>query len=235
MLQACLRSLALVLSREDVELVWVDNGSTDGSSAWMSEHYGSAVRVVLDRNYGVAYARNRGVEHSHGEYILFLDDDTESSARAIDAMLDFLRAHPHVGICGVALRDAEGHLQDSFKTYPGLGVKVGNVLRGAVGLRKRVEAPRHVTEVDYLIGACQMIRRRVFDDVGLLDEHIFYGPEDADFCMRASEHGWRVCYLPNVSLTHHWRRATRTNLFGRLGRAHIRALVYFYRKHDRWW
>ncbi|MBD5211487.1 MAG: glycosyltransferase family 2 protein [Bacteroidales bacterium] len=235
MLKKCLHSLAGMMRRADVEVIWVDNGSTDGSEEWVRSNYPSVSRHILPRNYGVAYARNRGVEASRGKYVLFLDDDTESGEDSIMPMLDFLQAHPHAGICGTALRDRQGNLQDSFKKFPGLGVKIGNVVRSWLGRKRKVSAPAHVTEVDYLIGACQMIRREVFEKVGMLDENIFYGPEDADFCLRAQEAGWRVCYLPNVSITHHWRRSTSINPLGRLGRKHLRALFYFYRKHRRWW
>lgn len=233
-LKTCLACIEELLNRSDVELVWVDNGSNDGSWKWMEEHYHGSRRIHLDRNYGVAYARNRGVEASSGRYVLFLDDDTEASPKSILAMRDYLLSHPSAGICGVALRDAQGNLQDSFKEYPGLGVKICNVVSSLLGIRKDTKAPSHVTEVDYLIGACQMIRREVFERIGLLDENIFYGPEDADFCMRAREAGFGVMYLPNVSIIHHWRRATSRNLFSPLGRKHIAALVYFYRKHRRW-
>lgn len=234
MLKRCLEALSDVIRRPEVELIWVDNGSTDGSSEWMMENFPEARVKILDKNYGVAYARNRGVEMSRGEYVLFLDDDTEAGRKPVDAMLDFMRAHPGAGICGTALRDSKGNLQDSFKAYPGLGVKVGNVLRSWLRIGRKISPPAHVIEIDYIIGACQMIRRELFDRLGLLDENIFYGPEDADFCLRASEAGWKVCYLPNVSLTHHWRRATSVNPFSALGRKHLRALFYFYRKHKRW-
>ncbi|MCM1291448.1 MAG: glycosyltransferase family 2 protein [Prevotella sp.] len=233
MLKSCLHSLSRTLTRQEIELVWVDNGSSDGAFDWMTANYPNATIIRLDHNHGVAYARNRGVENAKGEYILFLDDDTEASSRAIDAMTDYLHAHPNAGICGTALRDADGNLQDSFKPFPGLDVKVKNVVRAMLHIRRKVTQPRHVIEVDYLIGACQMIRRKVFDTIGLLDENIFYGPEDADFCLRASQKGWKVVYLPNVNITHHWRRATTTNPFSSLGRKHIAALHYFYRKHHR--
>lgn len=234
MLKACMRSLDESLAQPETELVWVDNGSTDGASSWMAEHYPDAVRIRLDRNYGVAYARNRGVEAATGDYILFIDDDTEPTLKALEAMTDYVRSRPQVGICGVALRDKEGNLQQSFKEYPGLRVKIKNVFKSLLGIKEKVVAPKGPTEICYVIGACQLIRREVFDKIGLLDESIFYGPEDADFCIRARSAGYKTVYLPSVRILHHWRRATSRRILSPLGRKHFRALLHFYRKHNKW-
>lgn len=235
MLKECLASLGGVLESDGIELVWVDNGSTDGAAEWISCNFPGAVTEILPENRGVAYARNRGVEKSSGKYILFLDDDTIVGSEAIGAMIRYMDSHPHVGICGVSLVNTGGQLQDSFKEYPGLGVKIRNVFNSLLKRRKDVKRPVAAIEVEYLIGACQMIRREVFAAVGLLDENIFYGPEDADFCIRAHRAGYGVVYLPVVSIIHHWRRVTSVNLFSPLARKHFKALIYFYRKHNRWW
>ena len=234
MLRRCLDSLASVLRREDVELVWVDNGSRDGSAAYMAAEWPQAVTELLPENRGVAYARNRGVELAQGKYILFLDDDTEADEDALEALMTYLDTHPEVGIAGCALRDGKGNLQDSFKAYPGLWQKVSNVVRGKLRRsRRQVELPPHVLHPAYIIGACQMIRREVFDRIGLLDVAIFYGPEDADFCLRAHKAGWLTAYLPQVCIRHHWRRITNRRLTSPIARAHARALVHFWIKHRR--
>lgn len=238
MLRACMAALGESLARPETELIWVDNGSTDHAADWMerwiADHGTDAKIIRLDRNRGVAYARNRGVEAATGDYVLFLDDDTEPTVRALEAMTDYVRSRPKVGICGVALRDREGNLQRSFKDYPGLGAKLRNVFRSLLGMKEKVTAPAKPTEICYVIGACQLVRREVFDRIGLLDESIFYGPEDADFCIRAREAGYVTVYLPSVSIMHHWRRATSRRLLSPLGRKHIAALFHFYRKHRRW-
>lgn len=234
MLKQCLRSLEPVMARRDVETVWVDNGSTDGSSDFVASHYSGIKVKLLPENKGVAYARNRGVELSAGRYILFLDDDTESTPEAIDTLVNYLETHPEAGIAGCALRDKEGRLQDSFKPYPGLWRKVKNVVRGKLRIKQREPAlPPMAIYPTYVIGACQLIRREVFERVGLLDEAIFYGPEDADLCLRARRAGWLTVYLPQACMLHHWRRITSRSLISPASQAHIRGLVHFWRKHRR--
>lgn len=234
MLRRCLESLRPLLGRPDVELVWVDNGSSDGAPAFMDSAFPHARTRLLPDNRGVAYARNRGVELARGQYILFLDDDTETPPEALDTLMAHLDTHPRTGVVACALRDKDGNLQDSFKPYPGLWQKIRNVLRSKLSRKPRAVAlPQEVIHPTYVIGACQMIRRQVFDRVGLLDEAIFYGPEDADLCIRARACGWDIDYLPQVSILHHWRRITTRSLTSRSSRRHIRALLHFWRKHRR--
>ena len=85
----------------------------------------------------------------------------------------------------------------------------------------------------YVIGACQMIRREAFEQVGYLDEAIFYGPEDADFCQRLRQAGWQIKYLPQYSIIHTYYRHTRHHPLSRLGMHHIRGLLHFYNKYGR--
>ena len=98
-----------------------------------------------------------------------------------------------------------------------------------------VSLPENPIEPVYVIGACQIIRREVVEQIGLLDEHMFFGPEDADYCLRAASVGWKIVYLPQYSIVHFWQRTSGKQLFSRLAWLHLKALVYFYRKHHRWW
>jgi len=233
-LRQLLESLPGALDGIDSEVIVVDNGSTDSTAGFMAERWPSLTYLRLDRNYGVAYARNRGIERASGEFIWLLDDDTVVNPAAVGAMLAYMGATPGCGICACALRDFDGNVQQSYKPYPGLGIKLRNLLG-------RPQADPYAAEVErgepfgpvYVIGACQLIRREVFDSVGLLDQHIFYGPEDADFCLRARKAGWSVAYLPTVSIIHKWKRITTRHPLSKIGREHVRALLYFYVKHRR--
>lgn len=234
MLRRCLASLADVMARRDVEVIWVDNGSADGSAAFVREAYPAVRTILLESNLGVAAGRNRGLKEARGEYVLILDDDTEASAAAIDALLNHLKENPGCGIVGCALVDADGCVQQSFKSYPGLGVKVRNVLRSKLKLKdKKVTVSDAVLHPCYVIGACQMFRGRFIKEIGLLDDNIFYGPEDADYCMRIRSAGYSVDYLPQVSILHHWRRITSRSLTSAGSRRHIKGLLYFWKKHRR--
>lgn len=236
---------------EEMEIILVDNGSTDGTAGFIRSFYPEVKFIPLHTNKGVAYARNRGMETASGRYILLLDADTVPSREALDGMVGYMDTHPETGLCGARLVDPSGCVQDSCKRFPALGFKFNNILitlagrSGLSGWKKNLEkrnrkyhydnvaAIREPFSPDYLIGACQLIRKEVVEKTGLLDEHIFFGPEDADYCFRVRQSGWNVIYLPQFSIVHHWQRTTSRKIFSSLAFRHIQGLAYFYMKYRR--
>lgn len=235
LLKECLSSLDIECYSDDVELILVDNGSQDGTIQYIKQYYPTIKLIELPVNKGVAYARNRGIEISQGKYILLLDNDTVANQEAIEGMFNFMEKYSDVGICGCRLEDKDSRVQESYKCYPGLNVKLSNLLKinsNRYSLKNK-KIGDEVYEPDYLIGACQLIRRKLIEEIGLLDEHIFYGPEDADYCLRARAAKWRICYISKYKIVHHWQRVTNRNIFSKLAYKHTCALFYFYWKHKR--
>lgn len=229
----CLSSLEPVMERGDTEVIIVDNASTDGTPQYIAQTYPLIHLTVNPVNRGVAAARNQGIAQATAPTLLILDNDTIATTRAIDGMMAYLESHPQVGLCACRLTDTEGNVQRSFRPFPSLKGKLLSVL----GLRSAAEKFRAddegAIEPYYVIGACQMIRREALDQVGQLDEAIFYGPEDADLCHRLRQAGWQVKYLPQFSIIHTYYRRTRRQPLSRLGLHHIGGLLHFYRKWHR--
>lgn len=229
----CLSSLEPVMERGDTEVIIVDNASTDGTPQYIAQTYPLIHLTVNPVNRGVAAARNQGIAQATAPTLLILDNDTIATTRAIDGMMAYLESHPQVGLCACRLTDTEGNVQRSFRPFPSLKGKLLSVL----GLRSAAEKFRAddegAIEPYYVIGACQMIRREALDQVGQLDEAIFYGPEDADLCHRLRQSGWQVKYLPQFSIIHTYYRRTRRQPLSRLGLHHIGGLLHFYRKWHR--
>lgn len=221
----------------DSELIIVDNGSTDSTRrdvyAIPSFPLSQLTYITNDSNIGVARGRNVGLKKARGRYILILDNDTEVTAEALDALLNHIETHPECGLCAPALYSPDGGLQDSAKPFPGLWVKISHILHPGKRLKSEIEA-MNSPHPFYVIGACQLFRKSLVDQLGLLDERIFYGPEDADWCLRISKAGMSIDYLPQIQIIHHWQRATHHSPLSRLSRIHFRALLYFYRKHHRY-
>lgn len=231
-LTRCLDSLCTFVNDPTCEVIIIDNYSTDGTLDFLRENYPQLQLILNSENRGVAAARNQGIDVAKGEKLLLLDNDTEANDDAINAMSDYLDAHPDVGLCSCRLVDKDGIPQDSCKPYPGLMIKVRNVL--GIGNKMRYTPNvEGIIEPIYVIGACQMFWRKVVDKVGMLDEHIFYGPEDADWCIRIKQAGWKTHCLNNYTIMHDYRRSTRRSPFSRLGRLHMKALLYFYWKHKK--
>lgn len=231
-LKRCLASLRTFILDSSCEVIIVDNYSTDGTLQFLQENYPQLQLILNSENRGVAAARNQGIAVARGEKLLLLDNDTEASDEAINAMSNYLDTHHDVGLCACRLVDKQGETQDSCKPYPGIMIKVRNVL-GIGNKSQYVPNADGIIEPVYVIGACQMFWRRVVDKVGVLDEHIFYGPEDADWCLRVKQAGWKIHCLYNYTIMHDYRRSTKTRPLSPLGRKHIKALLYFYWKTKR--
>jgi len=231
-LQGLLSSMARQMQREDVEVLIVDNHSTDGTLAFLQESYPSLQPICQPENKGVAYARNIALKQAKGRYLFIVDNDICITDEAVEGMEHYLDAHPEVGLCGCKLLSPNGEAQDSCKPYPGIRAKMRSVLRpnAPAFYAEQMQGPEPFEPV-YLIGACQMIRREAYEATGMLDERIFYGPEDCDYCLRIKQNGWRVMYLPDLTMVHYCQRRTHANPFSRLGWRHLKALLYFYRKY----
>lgn len=234
-LRRCLDSLLSSVHNINSEIIIVDNGSTDGTTEMLSAFFPTIKVIVNPENLGVAMARNQGIKASTGKYILILDNDTIVNHEAIAGMLDYIQSHPEAGVVACRLLNSDKTVQQSLKPYPGLMIKLHNVL----GIKGRETifptSPDGTIHPTYVIGACQMFRRQLIENIGMLDSRIFYGPEDADFCIRATKAGYKICYLPNFSIEHLHRRATTHKLLSPLARKHFVALIYFYLKHRRLW
>jgi len=89
-----------------------------------------------------------------------------------------------------------------------------------------------IKDVDYLIGACQLIRRDVITKIGYYDDNIFYGPEDIDYCLRVWRAGWKVVYFPNTQIIHHEQRITKKSIFSQITVKHICGIYYIFNKYN---
>jgi N-acetylglucosaminyl-diphospho-decaprenol L-rhamnosyltransferase len=235
LLEACLAALPAATERLPTEVIVVDNGSRDGTADVLRRR-GDVTVIVNATNRGVAPGRNQGLRAARGEFVVLLDVDTVPAPGAFTQLAARLRAAPEVGLVGPKLVDPDGRLQYSCRRFPTLIDKlcrrlpdgVGRALVADVELRSWDHAD--LRRVDYVIGACQMIRRAALDEVGLLDEHIFYGPEDVDLCLRMQRAGWQVEYVPAAVVMHLERRLTR-KLWSTLTARHVFGLGYFFWKH----
>jgi GT2 family glycosyltransferase len=235
LLEACLAALPAATASLPNEVVVVDNGSTDGTQDMLARRP-DLVALRNSSNRGVAPGRNQGLRAARGEFVALLDVDTVPAPDAFLTLVRHLRAAPHVGLVGPKLVGLDGRLQYSCRRFPTVLDKVlrrlpqrwGRALTDDVELRWWDHAT--VREVDYVIGACQVIRRTALDEVGLLDERIFYGPEDVDLCLRMHHAGWAVAYVPHAIVMHLERRMTR-RLWSPLTARHLQGLGYFFWKH----
>jgi GT2 family glycosyltransferase len=218
----------------DWRVIVVSNGDSDGTVEATRSQFPWIQLIVNSQNRGVGHARNQGISEASGAVVVLLDADTEVPAGALERLVASLMAEPDVGVVGPRLVSPSGELQYTARTFPTILTKVR---RRSPAVLRRILPSDDLVESDgprsagYVIGACQAIRRRALDEVGLLDGAVFYGPEDVDLCLRMWKKGWRVSWDPTITIMHHEQRATRRRLFSGLTLRHIIGLGRYFLKH----
>lgn len=204
----CLQSVHDTIGSLDFEIIVVDNASTDGSPEMVCERF-PQVRLLDNReNVGFAVANNQAIRASQGRYILLLNSDTVALPGALSQMVHFLDCHPDTGAVGPKLINPDGSFQASYADFPTLlteSLQAFGLARWLYGPYCPSPPPRpgeRACTVDWVAGACLMVRREVVDTVGLLDEDYWMYSEETDWCYRIHQAGWNIYYLPEIEIIH---------------------------------
>ncbi len=202
----CLDSLTQKVEGIEMEILVVDNGSTDGSVAAVRGKFPGVRLIENPLNLGFAKANNYALSVSKGRYFLLLNPDTEVKDEAIPQMVSFMNAHPEAGLVGAQLLNADGSKQNSIANFPSLATELLNksLLRWLFpekfpGKETDYRSP---VEVDSVIGACMLVRREAVEQVGLLDEEYFLFLEETDWCYRIKKAGWKIYHIPQAEVFH---------------------------------
>jgi GT2 family glycosyltransferase len=217
----------------------VDNASKNPPLELRRNGDGEQVQVILNqRNIGFARAVNQGIEQTKTNYVLLLNPDAVIKPGAIEKLVEFMDDNPDIGIAGCKLLHPDGSLQWSCRTfYTPITILFRRSPLGKLWPNNPISRWHLMADwdhktprtVDWVLGACMMVRREAIRDVGMLDEKFFLYFEDVDWCFRMQQHGWRVCYYPGAEITHyHQRSSSRFNI---TALHHLRSMIYYYRKH----
>lgn len=209
LLDACLRSVFDSLQTARAEVWVVDNASTDGSPEMVRAAYPQVTLLVNDANRGFAIANNQALRRAKARYFLLLNSDTIVPSGALDALISAMDAHPEASVCGPLLLNADGSVQVSWARFPGVGSELSGQL-------DRSQSPYPMPDfddpakraamqpfpVDWVGGACFLVRADRMAQVGLLDEDYFMYSEETDWCRRFIAQGGKVLLVPSVTVTH---------------------------------
>jgi hypothetical protein len=234
-LQATLNALPA----ESSEIIVVDNASRDNTLEILKGFKDRLKIISSKENVGFGAGVNRGIAACGGEYVLLINPDLMITSKCVEGMMGFLEGHEKVGAVGVKLVYPDGRRQPSRRRYPLLR----GVLANRIGMMKKMfgkEILDHYLmedanntepeEVEWIIGACIMFRRRALQEVGRFDERFFLYFEDADWCYRARKTGWKVFYLPQFEAVHLYKQESRQGANRQLI-WHIKSLARLYKKH----
>ena len=219
-LRGCLESLLRQPQGVRLEVIVVDNASSDGAAEMVEREFPDALLVRNRVNHGFARANNQAARLARGRYLFFLNNDTRVPPQALRRLIAFADAHPEIGLIGPRLRNGEGKLQFSYRRRPTVATLLHRTtLFRWTGLFRRAyrRGRRHDAELDaprpveVLMGAAMLLPREVFFRCGAWDEGYTFGGEDMDLCARVGrQHA--VVYLPAVEITHYGRMSTRQHL-----------------------
>jgi len=237
----CLASLRQHGSSSVHEIVVVDNHSPDGTAAAVRARWPSVPVIDVGANVGFARANNIGVRQTTSDLVLFLNPDTEVRTGAIDALVDALGTRPDAAAVGPRLLDAHGHPELSFGSMIGPLAELRQkfLVRGndrgwppvTAHVRRLTGAPR---EVDWVSGACLLVRRADAEAAGLFDERYFMYAEDVDFCAAIRARGKKVLFVPAAEIVH-FRGKSGASARGATAAAYRSSQVAFYEKHRPAW
>jgi GT2 family glycosyltransferase len=202
----CLEHLAPLAAR-GVEVVLVDDGSSDGTADQVRLEFPWARVLVNERTLGFAPSANRGLAQATGEVLLLLNSDTEMADAG--PLEDAFRADPRLGAAGASLVNPDGSAQWSGGALPSRAWLVALAsglprLLGALPGYRRLRAPGGSAggEVEWVTGAALAIRREAWTGAGPLDETYRFYAQDLDFCVRLRARGWRVRVVPDWRVMH---------------------------------
>jgi GT2 family glycosyltransferase len=239
-LERCLDALAASPPLVEHEVVVVDNASNDGSADAVRER--PTVRLIeAGSNLGFARANNLAIRATRGELVLLLNSDTVPAPGAIDTLVNRLVARPDAAVIGPRLVDANGRLEVSTGRMIGPFAELWRKIlvrmhaRGAPGFVWYVERRAHREHaVDWVSGACLLVRRSDAEAVGLLDERFFMYTEDVDFCAAIRARGRKVLFTPAADVVHARGRSAAAAPAATQA-AYRRSQIAFYDKHLPTW
>jgi len=215
-LRPCLASLYKETKGIKFEVIVLDNASYDGSEQILKAEFPHAIFLQSEENLGFTRGNNFAYRYSTGRNLLLLNHDTEILGGAIGIMLTHLETVPGAGAVGCRLLNSDGSVQTSVQAFPTILNQLvdSNFLRQLFphwrvwGMRPLLDGASTPMEVDIVGGACLMVKRSVFEQVGMLSlDYVMYG-DDLDLCYRLKKAGYGVYYTSHAEVVHHGGKST---------------------------
>ncbi|MBX4258437.1 glycosyltransferase family 2 protein [Clostridium estertheticum] len=224
------------------EIIVVDNASSDGSIEMIKKQYPKVNLIENKDNLGFPKANNIGIKQAGGRYVLLLNSDTKVLDNCIQKCLEYMDGNIEAGAIGCKLLLTSGKLDHACKRgFPTPEASLYYILK----LHKLFPHSKkfgeytlnylpidEINEVDALTGAFMMVRKKVIDKAGLLDETFFMYGEDLDWCFRIKEAGYKVIYYPEAVTIHYKGGSSKRKRYKTIYEFH-RAMYIFYNKHYR--
>lgn len=212
-LRNCLESLNEDEHSSTIEIIVVDNGSTDGIQEMLAKDFPDIRLISNEINEGYTRPMNQSLGSAQGRFLMQLNPDTVILPGTLDRLIDYMDEHPLVGICSPKVLNSDGTFQRQCRrgeprplAMLGYFFKLTKLFpnnQALGGYLMEYLDEDATSEVVAVSGSCMLIRKEVFAEIGYLDEQFFAYQEDTDFCLRAREAGWAVYYFPEAKIIHY--------------------------------
>ncbi|MBX3489210.1 glycosyltransferase family 2 protein [Parvibaculum sp.] len=213
----CIETVLQYVDGIDIEVVVVDNASSDGSAEEIRNRYPNVVVIASDVNGGFAFGNNLGFKVARGRYVLLLNPDTEVRENTLVRCLRYMDMHPEVGVLGCRVRYGDGSQQSTIFRYLRLRDLVLNIVlpnrltrkHPLLGQSRYARLSRdEIQDVDIVAGCFMMVPRHVIETAGDMNTIFFMYGEEAEWCHRISRYGFKVRYYPDAEIMHHGAAST---------------------------
>ncbi|MBN1950609.1 MAG: glycosyltransferase [Bacteroidales bacterium] len=239
-LEQCLHSVYKSSDNLSVEIIVVDNNSVDGSCQMVHEKFPDVIQIENKKNLGFSTANNQGIKIAKGNYVLLLNPDTIVQEDTLFRCFEFMENNPLAGSLGVKMIDGKGNfLPESKRSLPTPAVSFFKIFGlSALFPKSKIFGRYHlgyldkeqVHSVEVLPGAFMFIRKKVLEEIGLLDETFFMYGEDIDLSYRIILGGYKNYYFPRTAIIHYKGESTKKGSINYV-MVFYRAMIIFARKH----
>jgi exopolysaccharide biosynthesis polyprenyl glycosylphosphotransferase len=235
----CLNSILEQEIHTDYRIAVVDNNSQDRVIELLKREYPDVAIIAKKSNDGYASAVNAAIRALDADYVLVLNPDIIVKPGALDVAVGFMEENKDVGIAGLKLLNPDGTVQYSCRTFytlPTILLRrtfLGKLFPNSSILTRHLMSNwdhNSVRDVDWVLGACMMVRRTALQEVGLMDERFFLYFEDVDWCYRMKRCGWRVSYLSESEMIHDHQRKSAKGFISKSQIYHLKSALRFYNK-----
>jgi hypothetical protein len=241
LLKKCLYSIIKHQKDLNVEVIVVDNASSDQSVEMVKQNFPLFKIIKNEENLGFAKANNQGILASNGDLILALNPDTEVMEDTLQKMVKFMEENHKVGISGCKHLNPDLTFQPSIRRFPSLFVvlllmtKLAKLFPGNPMLYRylALDLNHKITqEVDQVAGSFFLIRKKMLDEIGIFDENFFIWFEEVDMCKRAKNASWQVWYMAEAQIIHHGGQSFKQQLTFRNQKNFFTSAWYYLKKHE---
>jgi hypothetical protein len=243
LLKQCLKGIYRHSPSVEFEIIVVDNNSEDGSVEMIRNNFPQVKLIDSKENLGHHKGNNLGIKNSTGKYVLILNTDIAVLDDIFDKMYQFMEARPEVALVGPKLKNPDGSVQMSCMRYPTMLMPIyrRTFLGKLPWARKAVDNylmtdfnHNEIKEVDWILGACEMVRRSAIDEVGYMDEYLFLYFGDVAWCKKLHDAGYRIIYFSEGDIVHyHKRESAQGGIFSRIFWIHIIDWIKYLKKYSK--